>query len=88
MRQQDLKKKEKDQTAEGLAAAGRLVKSEKTSIEQDPVARLQKYGMEEMERNRKKKEEEEKKKKSGQVVQPPKGILQRLYESVMGTSDK
>ncbi len=77
--------KKKSDTASGLATAGRFVESEAKSKENDPVKRLQEFGKAELERKRK--EEEEKKKKKN-VVEPPKGILQRAYEYFAGSSEK
>ncbi len=80
--------KKKDESASGIAAAGRLVKSEKESTEKDPIARIQKYAQEERARQMKEEEEKKKRKSGNSIVQQPKGLLTRLYESVMGSSEK
>ena len=77
--------KKKDESASGIAAAGRLIKSEKESKDPDPIARIQKYAQEERARQM---DEEKKKKEKKSIVQQPKGLLTRLYESVMGSSEK
>lgn len=66
--------------SEGLATAGRFVKSQTKS---DPVKAIQQFGRSEIERKRK--EEEEKKKKKSQVVSEPKGLLSRLYDYATGS---
>lgn len=71
--------KKKDTTvSEGMATAGRAVKTQPQSVKQ-----VQEFAKQEMERKRK--EEEEKKKKKTQVVSEPKGLLQRLYDYATGS---
>jgi hypothetical protein len=81
--QEQKKKKEDETVAEGMGAAGRMLKAKPTGVEA-----LQKYAMEENERNKKAEEEKKKKAQSGVSTAPSKGMLQRMYEYVMGSSDE
>ena len=81
------KKKEEEAAAEGIGRAGRFGKTV-TEEKNDPVKAIQEFGKKELERQRKEEEEKKKKKSSGVDTAPSKGILERIYDSVMGTKEK
>lgn len=75
-----------DKKTEEAAKAGMGRAVDVMKKKPDTVDAVQKYAMEEL----RKEEEKKKKKKDPAKVDagPSKGMLQRLYESVMGSSDK
>lgn len=75
--------KKKDETpAEAAERAGRAAKERPNTVKG-----IQDFAAKEAERKRKEEEEKKKKKPQGVDTAPSKGILQRIYESVMGSSE-
>lgn len=81
------KKKEEEAAAEGIGRAGRFGKAI-TEEKSDPIKNIQEFARKESERKRLEEEEKKKKKAAGVDTAPSKGILERIYDSVMGTKEK
>ena len=80
MRQEKKTKEQEtaDAAKQGLGAFGRFIKAKPDSVD-----KLQSFSKAEKER-KEKEEAEKKKKKNGVNTSPSKGILERMYDYVMG----